>query len=743
MRITGVLQQGYAVIEQAQTYRNAEAVNIETTYTFPLPLEATLLNLTVQLDGRTLQGCVTERSHAEAQYEAAIAEGHSAVMLEQVEPGLYTLNVGNLMAGEQAEITMRFALPIRWAGRQARLALPTTVAPRYGVAKEEAVQPHQMPLVDAMVEHHYSLNLRVLGDMAKAVLASPSHALSCTIIEQGVELSFQHGTAPADRDFVLTVVAKSELASTLMLIADGDTQVAHALFRIPEHKGTEKLNLKILVDCSGSMAGDSMALARDCVLHALSQLGPGDCYSIAAFGSSVEHAEAKGSRWFQGSDETLMAQARRYALGLDAVMGGTDIPWALNKVFKLDSGTERQGGDVLMITDGETWERDLIVNQSREASHRIFVIGVGASPVEAVVRDIANATGGAGAFVSPNEDARLVVERHLYRMRARRQTSVHLGMPGEITWQTPEDLQGQVFPGDTLSVFCGLASFSKGNAVLLLRALDGGRQEILANIEDSVAAGIAPGDWLRIAAAAHIRELQLCDGPAQSAEVTVLALKHQLMSPFTNYLFVHQREEGIAKDLPELRQTPGMLAAGWGGAGRVRESGPLLLETRILDYLDTPMFSRRAAEPDYSPQELVEFMNTRFTMAAPEQQLARTLDEPSGLAGSFAPISREVVDDLRKLIRLGWREDEVLIAFWLVLMQHALVGPHFSSAHQCGIEGAARLTPVASTLMQWMSEALGGIDCDNWHWRPEHDMPVPHEEAEMSGTTHGNDTEIV
>jgi hypothetical protein len=312
-------------------------------------------------------------------------------------------------------------------------------------------------------------------------------------------------------------------------------------------------------------------------------------------------------------------------------------------------------------------------------------------------------------------------------------------------------------------VFCGLESSSEGNAVLLLRAADGGRQEIEAHIEDSTGAGIAPEDWLRIAAATRIRELLAQDESALDVEATALALKHQLMSPFTNYLFVQQRTEDAAKDLPELRQTPSMLAAGWGGTGQVREDGDLHLaipvplrcretergrededlhlETRTPDYLDVPMFLRRTAEPDYSPRELIEFMNTRFTIVAPERKFSKTLDEPAGLAGSFAPIPLDVIDDLRELICLGWREDEVLIAFWTALMQHALAGRYFSRTHKHGITNAARLTPVAPSLMRWMIEALNEINNDEWHWRSGHDMPAPHEDTERSGTEHGNDTE--
>ena len=55
-------------------------------------------------------------------------------------------------------------------------------------------------------------------------------------------------------------------------------------------------------------------------------------------------------------------------------------------------------------------------------------------------------------------------------------------------------------------------------------------------------------------------------------EATALALQHQLLTPYTNYLVVAEREVK-ADDLPELHTVPQMLAAGWGGTGVVADRG--------------------------------------------------------------------------------------------------------------------------------------------------------------------------
>jgi hypothetical protein len=105
-----------ADVEVEQIYRNPQKTNIEAIYTFPLPLGAVLLALEVEIGGKKLSGSVVEKKQAERDYEDAVTDGNSAVMLEEAGPGLYTASLGNLMAGESAVIRYRYGLLLSWQG---------------------------------------------------------------------------------------------------------------------------------------------------------------------------------------------------------------------------------------------------------------------------------------------------------------------------------------------------------------------------------------------------------------------------------------------------------------------------------------------------------------------------------------------------------------------------------------------------------------------------------------------------
>ena len=118
-----------------QVYQNQEEKLIEAVYSFPLASRAVLLGLKVTIGDRELQGVVVERLSAEEQYEEAITDGDAAIMLEQLQPGLYTMNVGNMLAGEKVAITIIYTELYFWQSDTLRFHLPTTIAHAMAVLK--------------------------------------------------------------------------------------------------------------------------------------------------------------------------------------------------------------------------------------------------------------------------------------------------------------------------------------------------------------------------------------------------------------------------------------------------------------------------------------------------------------------------------------------------------------------------------------------------------------------------------
>ena len=84
------------VISLRQVYRNLTTEHVECIYTFPLAWQSVLLGMQVSLNGQRMQGVVKPKRQAEADYEAALADGHLPVLLERAGKDLYSASIGNL-----------------------------------------------------------------------------------------------------------------------------------------------------------------------------------------------------------------------------------------------------------------------------------------------------------------------------------------------------------------------------------------------------------------------------------------------------------------------------------------------------------------------------------------------------------------------------------------------------------------------------------------------------------------------
>ena len=593
-----------AVVSVSQRYRNPGANHVEAVYTFPLPLEAVLLQFEVQLGDRRLAGTVIAKSAAEERYEDAIAEGDAAVRLEQSQPGLYTANVGNLGPGETATVRFRFGLLLRWNGDSVRLMMPTTIAPRYGSPTGAGgLAPHQAPEFTFDAERSFRLQVAVRGVLQAARWSSPSHDLAVTPQPDRTVVEIARPAA-MDRDVVLEAAAvpagtARAAGGKALLARDGGDWVVLASFR-PELAGLSEAprrNLKLVVDCSGSMSGDSIAQVRIAGERILDSLRPGDLFDIIAFGNN-QHALF--ARETVASAENI-AHARRFVRRLDADMGGTEIAAALRVAYEL-AGEHGAAGEpgmdryLLLITDGEVWETDQTVDAARRCGHRIFTIGVGSSVAEQLVRELAAATGGACELVAPREDMAERIHRHFQRILAPPARAARVVWPAAAQWTLPNPLPPP-YPGDTMHLFGSFAERPCGSVTLEMELADGRTvtQQMEVSPEPAAAGAVAeerPGaarsDLARLAAAQRLPAIK-----AKGA-ATDLAVRYQLLSKWTDYLVVHVRAEGDkADDLPALVKVPQVQAAGWHGTGTVHFS----LKRSTIRRLERAAAFRRLERP--------------------------------------------------------------------------------------------------------------------------------------------------
>ena len=564
-----------SIIEVTQTYRNDGTRDIEAVYTFPLPTDAVLLDLELAIGECRLRGTVMEKSKAAEDYERAIETGHSALMLEYADDGIYTLSLGNLKAGEEAVVKFRYGLIGCWNGDEYAFRLPTTLAPRYGDPGDIGLAPHQAPQHSLVTHYPFSLRMEAFGLLHGAVIRSHSHSLAQQRMQDRTIITLAQ-TAALDRDLVVSFTVAEKISALAYYAPDDERHAAWASFR-PQLAGTSPVvsprSLRLIIDCSGSMGGDSIAQAKAALLEIMGRLIPDDRFNITAFGSSCKHLFNQEA----AANVVNLAIARNWIVNLGADMGGTEMADAVEAACHLEA--EYAERDVLLLTDGEVWDNDRIARAASKDNWRIFAVGVGSAPAESVLRKIAQDTGGAVELVTPGEDMSRRIVRHFERLREP-QAAGHIKWPANTLWPYKAE-SIRCFHNDTVNGFAVIAN-SQMDGVELICVQPEGEQRFFAKLEAAPAEIAA--DLSRIVAAQWLKR-------AREKRATEIALRYQLMSKYTNYLVVLERAADEAGDgMPELHVAPQMLAAGWGGVGAMED---------VL--YDTPVFLRKSIDHTASP----------------------------------------------------------------------------------------------------------------------------------------------
>lgn len=512
-----------------QTYVNSGTRPLEVVYTFPVPLAATLLGLDVDIGGHKLAAQVLSRSRAEAAYEGAVASGDSAVMVEAAGDGRYTLNLGNLLPGDTFRVTVRYGQLLRFEQGIIRVTLPTTLGSWYGdPIRDGGLAPHQVPLTGGLDDYPFSIELTVNGPLASAQVECTTHALTFERGESRLQASLR-ARAWLDRDFVFTLSGLPDWSSAVRVpdfaAPEGDAAaevvIASLCPRFSDARPAA-INLKLLADCSGSMAGASIESSRAALAAILSELEPADRFSLSCFGAHTLHLFDALQPAFGAS----LTRARDHVRALLADMGGTEMEQALQQTLTLP-GAEG-GACLLLITDGQVWAVDAVVETARRSGQRIFVIGVGHSPSEAPLRRLADETGGACDIVPPGEDLHEAILRMFQRIRHQTHARLSVEWGAEPLWQVP--LPPAIYPGDTVHL---MAAFPRGCPVRPVLQLQAG--DLAISCAAPPVQSLDNSGLSRLAAA---RRLATLPEHARSD----WAVRYQLVSADSNLVLTAERE---------------------------------------------------------------------------------------------------------------------------------------------------------------------------------------------------------
>src|SRR3989442_5307938 len=125
-----------------QEFENPFKEKIEAVYTFPLPQNAAVDDMTMLVGDRTVRGKILRREEAQAVYEAAKSSGQTASLLNQERPNIFTQSVANILPGEQIKISISYVETLKYEDGSYEFVFPMVVGPRYIPGHATGAQPN-------------------------------------------------------------------------------------------------------------------------------------------------------------------------------------------------------------------------------------------------------------------------------------------------------------------------------------------------------------------------------------------------------------------------------------------------------------------------------------------------------------------------------------------------------------------------------------------------------------------------
>jgi Ca-activated chloride channel family protein len=209
-----------------------------------------------------------------------------------------------------------------------------------------------------------------------------------------------------------------------------DVEMAAAAGAAPAERGPSII--AVVVDRSGSMAGDKLEKTKNAVAKLLERLGAKDRVALIAYDSGVETVVAPSALEADGERGRVGAAVRALEAG-----GSTNISGALETAASLVRGARCAGeaGRVLLLTDGlptagvtDPAALARIARAARETGVDISTFGVGVDFNERLMLALSDAGGGTYAYIEDPGALGPVFERELARIASTAARDVRLSI---------------------------------------------------------------------------------------------------------------------------------------------------------------------------------------------------------------------------------------------------------------------------------------------------------------------------
>lgn len=551
-------------VRVTQEFENPFKEKIEAVYTFPLPQNAAVDDMTMMVGDRTVKGRILAREEARTVYEAAKTNGQVASLLDQERPNIFTQAVANIMPGEKVTITISYVETLKYEEGAYEFVFPMVVAPRYvpgtpTTRGERGTSPNTTQVPDASkitppvalkgmrAGHDISVEVALDAGVPIDALQSNSHEIDVERLTSGSALvRLKNKTEIPNKDFVLKYdVAGGRVEDAIITHRTERGGFFTLILQPPDRVTNEDLTPKEIVfvlDTSGSMQGFPIEKAKEAMKLALDGLHPQDTFNLITFAGDTHVLFPQP---VPATAENM--QKAQSFLASRAGSGGTEMMTAIKTAL---APSDKQGHlrVVCFMTDGEVGnDFEIIAEVQKHPNARVFAFGIGSSVNRFLLDKVAEEGRGEVEYVGLNDDGSRAARRFHERVRSPLLTDISIDWAGLPV--------ADVYPKRIPDLFSAkpvvlTGRYTRGGrGVLRLKGKMSGRdvvREIPVELSETEARhDVLATLWARTRIDDLMRQdyagVQRGNAHADLKEtITSLGIEYRLMTQFTSFVAVEQ-----------------------------------------------------------------------------------------------------------------------------------------------------------------------------------------------------------
>ena len=536
-----------------QEFYNPNPSRLEGTYLFPVPKGAQIDKFTMDIGGKQVEAELLPADKARRIYEDIVRKAKDPALLEYADRDVFKVRIFPIEPHSRKRITLRYTQLLKSDAGLVSYVYPLNT-------EKFSAKPIKSVSIKVEIESQQSLKS----------IYSPSHSVE--IKRRGpnrATVGFETNDAKPDTDFALYFAPeKDDLGVNLVAHKTGDRDGYFLLLVSPgmdvDKKKIVPKDVAFVLDTSGSMAGKKLEQARKALQFCVENLNDEDRFEIVRFSTEVEPLFDKLVRANAGNRE----KTSDFIKDLKPI-GGTAIDNALQKALALRDGRADSGRPfvIIFLTDGRptigtTDENQIVSNVKRhnEGRTRVFCFGIGTDVNTHLLDKITEETRAISQYVLPEEDLEVKVSNFFSKIKEPVLTNPTLKFTGDVrvTKLYPSPLP-DLFRGDQL-VLVGRYSGRGDSAVVLEGTVNGTTRKFTYEVNfprrDDEHEFI-PRLWATRRVGYLLDEIRLHGENAElKDEVTELARKYGIVTPYTAYLIVEDEDR---RGVPLAMQSLGRL----------------------------------------------------------------------------------------------------------------------------------------------------------------------------------------